>query len=61
MTLNSRYLVFEAQQAHYYGLHPLLAYKIGTRPSAGTGTQDRDGYSRYVVLFTETVLYQDDN
>ncbi|OCH94307.1 hypothetical protein OBBRIDRAFT_789441 [Obba rivulosa] len=42
--LNSRYLAFEAQQAHYFGLHPSLALaSITSTPATAAGLSHRIG------------------
>ncbi|KAI0080817.1 hypothetical protein K474DRAFT_1636767 [Panus rudis PR-1116 ss-1] len=42
--LNSRYLLFEAQQAHYYGLQPHLALSsVTTTPAKAAGMSHRIG------------------
>jgi imidazolonepropionase-like amidohydrolase len=43
--LNSRYLLFEAQQAHYYGLPENLAMSsVTTTPATVLGLDHRLGY-----------------
>ncbi|KAI0030405.1 carbohydrate esterase family 9 protein [Vararia minispora EC-137] len=43
--LNSRYLLYEAQQAHYYGLAPSLALQaVTTKPAKVIGLDHRVGY-----------------
>ena len=43
--LNSRYLLFEAQQAHYYGLAPNLALAaVTSTPAKVMGQDHRIGY-----------------
>ena len=42
--LNSRYLLFEAQQAHYYGLNPALALaSVTSTPAKAAGMDHRVG------------------
>lgn len=42
--VNSRYLLFEAQQAHYYGLHPALALaSVTSVPARAAGLSHRVG------------------
>jgi hypothetical protein len=38
--INSRYLMFEAQQAHYYGLNPALALASVTSTTAKAAGMD---------------------
>jgi imidazolonepropionase-like amidohydrolase len=43
--INSRYLLFEAQQAHYYGLPENLALgSVTTQPAQVIGLDHRIGY-----------------
>ncbi|TFK72449.1 hypothetical protein BDN72DRAFT_836217 [Pluteus cervinus] len=55
--LNSRYLLFEAQLAHYYGLDPALALSsVTTVPAAAAGVgqrvgQIKEGYDADVVIW----------
>ena len=43
--LNSRYLVYEAQQAHYYGLpHNLALAAVTSTPAKVMGQDHRIGY-----------------
>jgi imidazolonepropionase-like amidohydrolase len=43
--LNSRYLLFEAQQAHYYGLHTEIALaSVTTTPAKAAGLSHRVGF-----------------
>ena len=43
--MNSRYLVYEAQQAHYYGLpHNLALAAVTTTPATVMGQDHRIGY-----------------
>ena len=42
--INSRYLMFEAQQAHYYGLNPALALaSVTSTPAKAAGLDHRVG------------------
>ena len=42
--MNSRYLMFEAQQAHYYGLNPALALaSVTSTPAKAAGMDHRVG------------------
>ncbi|KDR69239.1 hypothetical protein GALMADRAFT_128703 [Galerina marginata CBS 339.88] len=55
--LNSRYLMFEAQQAHYYGLHPALALaSVTSVPARAAGLGYRvgtiaEGYDADIVIW----------
>ena len=41
--INSRYLMFEAQQAHYYGLNPALALaSVTSTPAKAAGMDHRE-------------------
>lgn len=43
--LNSRYLLYEAQQAHYYGLHSNLALAaVTSTPAEVMGMEHRIGF-----------------
>jgi hypothetical protein len=61
--LNSRYLIFEAQQAHYYGLPPHLALaSVTSAPAAAAGLAHRlgvlrDGADADVVLWDSHPLH----
>ena len=51
--INSRYLMFEAQQAHYYGLNPALALASVTAvPAKAAGMDHRVGTIAEGLLFT---------
>ena len=42
--MNSRYLMFEAQQAHHYGLNPALALaSVTSTPARAAGLDHRVG------------------
>ena len=49
--LNSRYLLFEAQQAHYYGLpHNLALAAVTSTPAKIMGQDHRIGYIKEGML-----------
>ncbi|KAF8801695.1 amidohydrolase [Phlegmacium glaucopus] len=55
--MNSRYLMFEAQQAHYYGLNPALALaSVTSTPARAAGMDHRvgtiaEGYDADIVIW----------
>jgi imidazolonepropionase-like amidohydrolase len=50
--INSRYLLFEAQQAHYYGLPENLALgSVTTQPAQAIGLDHRIGYIKEGQVF----------
>jgi imidazolonepropionase-like amidohydrolase len=50
--MNSRYLMFEAQQAHYYGLNPALALaSVTSTPARAAGMDHRVGTIAEGLLF----------
>ena len=60
--INSRYLMFEAQQAHYYGLNPALALaSVTSTPARAAGMGHRvgtiaQGLLKYFILPTKALL-----
>ena len=62
--LNSRYLVYEAQQAHYYGLpHNLALAAVTTTPATVMGQDHRIGYVKEgeLFVFLTYILRSEDN
>ena len=56
--LNSRYLLFEAQQAHYYGLNPALALaSVTSTPAKAAGMDHRVGTIAEGLLFCAHPFY----
>lgn len=64
--MNSRYLLFEAQQAHYYGLNPALALASVTSVPAraaglghrvGTIAEGYDAGKAFLLSTLETLLF----
>ena len=57
--MNSRYLMFEAQQAHYYGLNPALALaSVTSTPAQAAGMDYRVGTIAEGVFNFSYSLYQ---
>ena len=62
--MNSRYLVYEAQQAHYYGLpHNLALAAVTTTPATVMGQDHRIGYVKEgeLFVFLTYILRSEDN
>ena len=63
--LNSRYLVYEAQQAHYYGLpHNLALASVTSTPAKVMGMDHRVGYvkegaQRVIAVAKDIEAYSD--
>ena len=59
--INSRYLMFEAQQAHYYGLSSSLALaSVTSTPAKAAGMDHRVGtIAKGLSLDTSYTSYQD--
>jgi alpha-D-ribose 1-methylphosphonate 5-triphosphate diphosphatase PhnM len=56
--MNSRYLMFEAQQAHYYGLNPALALaSVTATPAKAAGLDHRVGTIAEGLLFALYPLF----
>lgn len=50
--MNSRYLLFDAQQAHYYGLpHNLALASVTSTPATVLGYDHRIGYIKLGIVF----------
>jgi len=60
--MNSRYLLFEAQQAYHYGLDPALALaSVTSVPASAAGLGHRigtlaEGYDAGMLNFTRTLV-----
>ena len=53
--MNSRYLLFDAQQAHYYGLpHNLALASVTSTPATVLGYDHRIGYIKLGIVLTTT-------
>ena len=55
--MNSRYLMYEAQQAHYYGLNPALALtSVTSTPAKAAGLDHRVGTIAEGLLLTVIIV-----